>query len=364
MFKVTYLFTRSLKCLTLCWAIVLLEVRRAFLWRDPCLKHHVTTTSSPRRGTNTSQAHIPHLTCCYVLFSSLIRLWTQLYPVFHYFTSFSLLTMAFFGVTKENLSDGTLDEEELTAAYACIQRMDLTDCQLFSTKPTSTEILAIVARIVPQLSPSSPEIICLRQDITESLRKAPSLRLPRLEQSPSTWPSTTPIMDSLWKKAVEAEKAIAASASLTLPAGVDMREELLVKPFGSLDDPLLVLTSYPTLDPTSTVHLAYGMTNDMSNQCMSRLYTKLGFHVANFRTTGMLHLEVWYRRLDRKLVPGSNTSVLQRMPKQLAKHWRNFTFQCLEQSSSRVAILTGHAANRTYSMYLQERKKPHVALWL
>lgn len=86
-------------------------------------------------------------------------------------------------------------------------------------------------------------------------------------------------MDAFWQEAVDGEARVSQNL-LDLPDGLDMRPDWLVKPFGDFTDPLLVLSSYPTADPRSSVHLSYGMTNDLSNRSMAWLYAKLGFHVA------------------------------------------------------------------------------------
>lgn len=49
----------------------------------------------------------------------------------------------------------------------------------------------------------------------------------------------------------------------------------------------------------------------MSNPSISRLYTKLGFHVAHFGTTGMLHIDVFPQRIDRKNLDARNAVLLK-----------------------------------------------------
>lgn len=119
-------------------------------------------------------------------------------------------------------------------------------------------------------------------------------------------------MDTLWHEGVDGETKVVA-LGLSLPQGLDMWPSNLVKPFGSLSDPLLVLVSYPTAHPTSTVHFEYGMTNDLSSSLMSRLYTKLGYHVADYRKTGMLHVDIFPRRLDRNVFQGDKDAILTLM---------------------------------------------------
>ena len=89
-----------------------------------------------------------------------------------------------------------------------------------------------------------------------------------------------------------------------LPVGLDMRPDYFVKPMGSFEDPLMVIYSYPTFDPTSSVHLSYSTANYMSDESMSSLLVELGFNMANVRTTVMFLMDVFPRRLDRKTMIG------------------------------------------------------------
>ncbi|CAO2656299.1 Nn.00g051020.m01.CDS01 [Neocucurbitaria sp. VM-36] len=264
---------------------------------------------------------------------------------------------------KDNEPDSTYDEEEESATTASCLQLALSNEELFSTTMSGTKILELVSKIIPALSPSESSIRRLRWEIQTQLANAPKMRLPALSNAPTTWPSTNPDMDSLWQEGVDGEQKVVA-LGLAIPQGLDMRPAYLVKPFGSFDDPLLVLSSYPTADPASTVHLDYGIANDLSNSSMSRLYTKLGFHVAGYRTTGMLHVDIFPRRLDRKVILGNDYLVLTRVPKALLRIWEQFTFKCLDRSGARVSIVSGHAAACAYQMYLEERSIPHDLLWL
>ncbi|KAF2629918.1 hypothetical protein BU25DRAFT_456344 [Macroventuria anomochaeta] len=82
---------------------------------------------------------------------------------------------------KADDPDGTFNEDEERAAIA--------SC-----------ILEIVAKTVPELSPSSPPIRRLREEIQEQLQHAQRFRLPTLNDAPDTRPSTNPAMDDLCLK--------------------------------------------------------------------------------------------------------------------------------------------------------------------
>ena len=151
-----------------------------------------------------------------------------------------------------------------------------------------------------------------------------------------------------------------------IPAGLSTDQASLVKPFGSFNAPLLVLSSYPTLDKKSSVHLKYATTNDLSNQCMLTLYMKLGFHKLGIRNSAMLHADVFPRRLDRNLMPGTRggNAVLRRVPNLLLKHWEDFTFECISRSSALICIVFGLTATKAYTKYLVQHDIKHEMVWL
>lgn len=120
----------------------------------------------------------------------------------------------------------------------------------------------------------------------------------------------------MWNKVVDVEEGIFRAGSFAILAGLKTYRSISVKPSGSFKDPL-VFSSYPALHPDSTVHLDYGMSNDLSNQCIAQLYLNFGFHLSNKWSTGLLHVEAWSRWLDRKRMAGPETSVLDRLPKPL-----------------------------------------------
>ncbi len=98
-------------------------------------------------------------------------------------------------------------------------------------------------------------------------------------------------MDRIWLNAVKIEREL--DLPMPLPDGLTMEEESLVKPSGRIDDPQLVISTYPTKNPKSTVHLRYGVVNDLSNLSMFNLCAELGFHMPGIRSSGMLRLDVF-----------------------------------------------------------------------
>lgn len=103
-------------------------------------------------------------------------------------------------------------------------------------------------------------------------------------------------------------------------------------------------------DPESRVHLEYGTKMDLSNLSMARLYTKLGFHVGDLRKTGMLHVNVFPRRLDRKAMLGNDDSILTRLPKPLLDLRETFYFECLTKSKALLMITSGRSGYTGYAV--------------
>jgi hypothetical protein len=194
---------------------------------------------------------------------------------------------------------------------------------------------------------------------TATVNTAPPLGLPEVHENPTTWPSKNAAMDILWAEAVAGEARVPTLLPDPLPTGLDMRTEGAVKPMGSLDDPVMIFSSYPTADPKSTVHMAFGTVSDMSNQSMARLLVKIGFHVANLRSSGMFMVDAFSRRLDRKQIRGNSDNVLDQVSQLLQTYWQTFAFICLDRLRARVLIILGGTGFAEYIRYLRERGITH-----
>ena len=145
-----------------------------------------------------------------------------------------------------------------------------------------------------------------------------------------------------------------------------MDPSLLCKPVGSLDDTLMIVSSYPTADPRSTVHLRYGTVDDLSNASMWTFYSKLGYHVATIRDHGLLHVDVCPMRNDRKLVAGgdSSMSLLRQLPADVREFWDSAAYVFIRLSNSKVALIVGNVAIRSYTLYLKLMAIPHTTVWV
>lgn len=102
----------------------------------------------------------------------------------------------------------------------------------------------------------------------------------------------------------------------------------------------------------------------MSNDSISRLLAKLGFHVVNVRTTWMFMLDVFLCRLDRKAIPGNSANVLSDIPHRLRHFWQTFAYICLDRSMARILVPIGRTAYEDHAQYLKERQRPHKTILL
>ena len=102
---------------------------------------------------------------------------------------------------------------------------------------------------------------------------------------------------------------------------------------------------------------------DISNESMFMLYAKLGHHVSSIRHHGALHLNLYPRRINRKLVP-TGQGVLAKLPAQLREYWTSFAHELIDSSHSKVALLVGSAGIATYVAYLKANKIESKEMWV
>lgn len=145
---------------------------------------------------------------------------------------------------------------------------------------TSDEVIEEIAQYYPEITPRNPLVANFLKDVAIAVANVPPLQLPLIERVPTTWASIGEEMDQLWAAKVEGEREIDIGV---LPINADVEEHLLVKPFGSFSDPLVVLSSFPPNLESSTVHKNYATVNDQSNNATSVLRTRLGFNKLGIR---------------------------------------------------------------------------------
>ena len=257
------------------------------------------------------------------------------------------------------------DPEAIRAERELLVHSPFTDQELTDITLTSEEVVRMVERGYPALATSAMADFC--QSARRHLSTSLPLTIPVREKDPTTWPHTNPSMDTHWGQATDAEKALDPPDQDSTDdfAWLDMSERLLFKSSGSADDSLMVLSSYPTADVNSTVHLAYGTNDDMSSQSMWLLYSKMGFHVADIREHSMFHVDVIPRRLDRKTLPGgdSSLSLLRQLSAGLREYWATAAQAFIRMSKSKILLVVGTVAARANMIYIKENDIEHKVLW-
>jgi hypothetical protein len=170
-------------------------------------------------------------------------------------------------------------------------------------------------------------------------------------------------MNDIWPGLVREEQQLDFPAG---PKGLSTESYHLVKLIGSLDAPICVVTSYPTLDPHNSMQLRYNTIDNVSNVCCFNRLAKLRFHHATLRTSELLALKVFPRRLDRKLIQGASfsMSILSKVLAQLRRFWVEAFRDLLAKVTSPMILISGHQARKSYENYLQTYDVDTEVVWL
>ncbi|KAI4697886.1 uncharacterized protein J4E84_001020 [Alternaria hordeiaustralica] len=187
------------------------------------------------------------------------------------------------------------DDDDMKETQYSLE-IPLRDQDLFNVDVTAAEVTSIVEKVLPALS--SRKMKNFYRTIAGHLEKSPPFRIPARSRHPTTWSLVNPDFDLLWKHSVDGERALDLGDPRVLPRWLNMSEDGLVKPIGSFTNTLLLISSYPTALEEGSVHNRYSTVDDMSNVCMWMLYTKFGYHVADLRSHGVMHIDIMARRLD------------------------------------------------------------------
>jgi hypothetical protein len=254
-----------------------------------------------------------------------------------------------------------VDEERACSAFATDSSGLISNLDLLSPDIPTETILCQVTTVFPRLSGKNADIATFTTKLQCYVKDARPFTITDRQPSPTTWPSTNDEMDEIWQQAVNREAQLHLGS---LPQGISMHPRYLVKPVGSLQAPVAVLCSYPTLDANSAVQLDFATIDDISNQSSFTLYCKLGYNKLNIQATELLHLDVFPRRLNRKQIFGPATSVLSKVPQALTQYWESHTDMLLKMAAAPVAIVAGHTALQYYEKYLRRNEVRHETIWL
>lgn len=189
-----------------------------------------------------------------------------------------LISPSAYSFTNVGYSDIDPEEQKACEASRTVDFTRVPFQRLFNIYATTEDILHNISTAFPALSIAKPYII------------------PEWSEAPTHWPSTNPYVDELWTSLGKGEAELDLGI---LPQGLTMKREHLIKPIGSPEAPLLVVSSYPTLDPTSSVHLDYSTVDDVSSACIFTLSAKFRYNKANINRSEIMHVDIFPRRLDR-----------------------------------------------------------------
>jgi hypothetical protein len=221
---------------------------------------------------------------------------------------------------------------------------------------TDSDVNQDVYNIDPRLSLADDQINALARRTGKQCW--PPYTIPDFTPNPTTWPSTDAYMDTLWDNLVQDTKTVLDQlqpGSLPTEMSSDIRH--LVKPVGSLDQPLLMLSSYPTM---TTVQKEYGVIHDPSNPSMGILYMKLGLGQPG-ALNGVLHIDETLLRIERSTAEdayerGFYKRDSAQVPKILRQVWDQYQFSLVHKSKATVGLAIGRHSTHTVLRYLYTYK--------
>ena len=207
---------------------------------------------------------------------------------------------------------------------------------------------------MPRLSPHHPEITELLQTARAEPVTPFTIHGHSDDSETKTWPKTDPAMDRWFLDAVEQAPHIEDP-----PLWLDQRAANHVKPAGPSEANILILSSYPTQDPTSTAHLQYGVVDDVSNISISELLHKLDYvKPASIERQPVIQIvDIFPIRLDRKTMLnnlGIQTEYpLEFVPSVLTDYWYAKARELISLSTARVVLVVGRFPQALYDQYLE-----------
>lgn len=211
--------------------------------------------------------------------------------------------------------------------------------RLSSTRVWMTDILEDMNVLYPLLSSSRPDIAEFRRRLDEQPRV--QQLFPIFQRNRSTWPSTDPDTDTWWEESVDNAPGLAK-----LPSWLDTTRRLHIKPFGSRQSRMLIISSYPTREEHSTVHMNFAAANDLSNQSMSHMDSKFGFDREGVYPTSVCLADHFPVRLNRNEMLSHD--VFQHITRILRDYWYNRTNKFFKVSKASIVVLSGRRAQFHY----------------
>jgi hypothetical protein len=133
----------------------------------------------------------------------------------------------------------------------------------------------------------------------------------------------------------------------------------LVKPTGDLNQPLITISSYPTM--STTVQKEYGLVYHVSNPSTAEYYTKLSLDRPECTESGVLHFDetpLWIEKLAAESAYGTSRFYdLQafQVPPALRRVWDRYNLELLDESRATVGVLLGTHAVKMLIRYFESR---------
>ena len=192
----------------------------------------------------------------------------------------------------------------------------ISDDRLFNITATTEEVLEDRQQAFPLLHASTnPQIERFNSAIQSYLAMCSPPTFP--VQNPDMPPDVNPELDIYWAKCVREEPKLIPG---TYHEGLDMDPRLIVKPWETMQSAVVALSSYPTIQ--TTVHLHNGIIRDVSNPSTAAFLAKLGYYNSGTRSKPMLFLDLFPRRLDRRVFTTTDSEELfKKLPQNLVGYW-------------------------------------------
>ena len=225
---------------------------------------------------------------------------------------------------------------------------------LLHTAATTKNVLDDIDELLPRLSPHHPEIAELLQTARAEPVTPFTIHGHCDDSDTKTWPKTDPAMDRWFPDAVDQAPYIEDP-----PLWLDQSAANHVKPAGPSQANILILSSYPTQDPTSTAHLKFGVVDDVSNISISELLHKLDYvEPASIARQPVIQIiDIFPIRLDRKTMLnnlGIQTEYpLEFVPSVLTDYWYAKARELISMSTARVVLVSGRFPQALYDQYLK-----------
>lgn len=233
--------------------------------------------------------------------------------------------------------------------------VNIPDEELLFPYATREDIFQQVALSQPKLALINPVIAAFEKELRARPQHAPIFQT--IEFHPTDWAAGDPAMDAFWLDAVAHEPFVENP-----PDWLALDRGLLSKPFGAFDAPLMILSSCPSMVTTDAPH--FSIVNDLSNRYMFDLYSKIGFHRVDIRSSNVLHIDIFPRQINLDLCQSRKqfNSPQSLVPDNLRSYWEQMVFQALKHSRCMVVMISERYAVLHYQQYIDNHGIPYTVL--